>query len=179
LTEALELRTDRLPSPLGTLLVVWDREDRVRALDFEDYEPRFRRLLKRHYGAAAERPTPGRAPAKLADRLAAYFDGTTSAVDEIPVATAGTPFQRAIWNALRDIPSGSTTTYGRLAARIGRPNACRAVGAANGANPVVIVIPCHRVIGSDDRLTGYGGGMERKRWLLAHEDRHRTPGRRS
>ena len=173
--DALELGADRLPSPLGPLLVVWDRERRLRALDFEDYEPRFRRLLNRHYGADSERLPSGRAPAEIVERLAAYFEGAIDAIDEIPVATGGTAFQRAIWSALRDIPSGSTTTYGRLAARIGRPSACRAVGAANGANPIAIVVPCHRVVGSDASLTGYAGGLERKRWLLAHEERHRAP----
>jgi methylated-DNA-[protein]-cysteine S-methyltransferase len=174
LTTAPQLVAGRLSSPLGDILVVWDRERRLRALDFEDNEPRLRRILVRHYGAAAEQTTAGRAPSELADPIAAYFDGRTEALDAIPVATAGTSFQRAVWSALRDIPSGTTTTYGELAARVGRPTACRAAGAANGANPISIVVPCHRVIGSDRSLTGYGGGMERKRWLLAHEERHRS-----
>ena len=88
---------------------------------------------------------------------------------DLPVVTAGTPFQRAVWAALRQIPVGTTLSYGALAERIGRKAAVRAVGAANGANPVAVVVPCHRVIGADGSLSGYGGGLERKRWLLAHE----------
>jgi len=85
------------------------------------------------------------------------------------VQTAGTPFQRAVWRALREIPRGATESYSKLAQRIGRPTAVRAVGLANGSNPIGIVVPCHRVIGANGSLTGYGGGMERKRWLLEHE----------
>ena len=169
MTTAPELATGRLPSPLGRLWLVWDREGRLRALDFEEYEPRLRRLLQRHYGAELRDPRPGRLPSELGDRIAAYFDGAIDAIDTVPVATAGTPFQRAVWSALRDVRSGNTITYAELARRIGRPSACRAVGAANGANPIAIVVPCHRVIGADRGLTGYGGGVERKRWLLAHE----------
>ena len=103
-------------------------------------------------------------------RLAAYFDGDLGALDGIPVALAcGTPFQRQVWLTLREIPAGVTWSYAELARRIGRPSAIRAVGAANGANPVPIVLPCHRVIGTNGSLVGYGGGLDRKRWLLAHE----------
>lgn len=174
MTDVAALLTGRLPSPLGTMLLAWDDERRLRALDFQDSEERFERLLKRYHQTGPGRRTPDRPPAEIGDRLAAYFAGEVDVLDSIPVATGGTPFQREIWEALRAIPSGETTTYGRLAAQIGRPSACRAVGAANGANPVVIVVPCHRVIGSDSSLTGYGGGIERKRWLLAHEGRHRA-----
>ncbi len=88
----------------------------------------------------------------------------------IPVYTSGTVFQQAVWQALRSIPPGTTLSYGALAKKLGRPKAVRAVGTANGANPVGIAIPCHRVIGMDGSMTGYGGGLERKRWLLAHEN---------
>jgi len=108
-------------------------------------------------------------PAGAASRLKAYFGGELGALDEVPVDPGGTPFQTAVWLALRDIPAGRTLSYGQLAARIGRPRAVRAVGAANGANPVGLVLPCHRVIGNDGRLTGYGGGLPRKAWLLRHE----------
>jgi methylated-DNA-[protein]-cysteine S-methyltransferase len=90
-------------------------------------------------------------------------------IDTLPVETGGTPFQREVWHALREIPCGTTTSYGKLAELIGRPAAMRAVGLANGANPVAVVVPCHRVIGANGSLTGYGGGIERKRWLLDHE----------
>ena len=95
-----------------------------------------------------------------------YFAGDVEAIDDIPVQTAGTPFQRSVWNELRNIPSGAAVSYGKLAEQIARPKAVRAVGLANGSNPIGIVVPCHRVIGSDGSLTGYGGGLERKRWLL-------------
>jgi methylated-DNA-[protein]-cysteine S-methyltransferase len=116
----------------------------------------------------------GRRPAapalqSLADRLKAYFDGDFRALDRISVDPVGTPFQRDVWRALLRIPAGQTWSYAELARAVGRPDAVRAVGAANGANPIPIVIPCHRVIGTDGRLVGYGGGLERKRWLLEHE----------
>ena len=101
-----------------------------------------------------------------------YFDGELAAINELPVRTAGTPFQRDVWRALREIPHGTTVSYGKLAKQIGRPNAVRAVGLANGSNPIGVVVPCHRVIGSNGSLTGYGGGIERKRWLLDHENKH-------
>jgi methylated-DNA-[protein]-cysteine S-methyltransferase len=105
----------------------------------------------------------------LLDRLRAYFDGDLEALDAIPVDPHGTPFQRDVWRMLQRIPAGRTWSYMQLARAVGRPDAVRAVGAANGANPIPIVIPCHRVIGADGRLVGYGGGLDRKRWLLAHE----------
>lgn len=108
-------------------------------------------------------------PHGLSETITRYFAGELNAIDRIPVETGGTPFQREVWRALREIPCGSTTSYGALAKRIGRPAAVRAVGLANGANPVAVVVPCHRVIGSNGSLTGYGGGIERKRWLLDHE----------
>ena len=101
-------------------------------------------------------------------QLSAYFAGTLTAFD-LPLRPAGTAFQQTVWRALREIPFGATTSYGALAARIGRPKASRAVGAANGANPLPIVVPCHRVIGADGSLPGFGGGIEVKRFLLEHE----------
>lgn len=104
--------------------------------------------------------------------LQRYFDGEITALDAIPVAFSGTPFQKKVWTALRTIHAGTTLSYGDLARRIGEPAAVRAVGLANGRNPIGVVVPCHRVIGSDGSLTGYGGGLPRKRWLLDHEARH-------
>jgi methylated-DNA-[protein]-cysteine S-methyltransferase len=106
--------------------------------------------------------------AAVATQLTEYFAGTRREFD-IPLALEGTEFQRAVWTALLDIPYGTTTTYGELARRIGRPSAVRAVGAANGANPIPVIVPCHRVIGSNGTLTGYGGGLPRKQQLLALE----------
>ena len=163
----MRLTIDRLSTPIGTLLLVSDDDGRVRALDFVDYEARMLRLLKTHYGDAVLAPGP--APAAVRRALDAYFAGDLGAIDDVPVATGGTPFQRTVWAALRRIPAGTTTSYGALAATIGRPSARRAVGLAVGSNPVAIIVPCHRVIGADHSLTGYGGGLSRKRWLLEHE----------
>lgn len=168
MTEPLDLRRDRLATPIGELLLLADPEDRLRAVDWSDYEPRLLRLLGRHYGTAY-RIREARDPGGLSGRLAAYFAGELTAIEAMPGATAGTAFQRAVWQALRDIPCGTAISYAELARRIGRPAAVRAVGLANGANPIGVVVPCHRVIGADGSLTGYGGGLERKRWLLAHE----------
>ncbi len=101
--------------------------------------------------------------------LGRYFAGELKAIDRLKTANGGTAFQRKVWAALRTIPARATTSYGELAARLGMPKAARAVGLANGANPIAIVVPCHRVIGANGTLTGYGGGLARKRWLLAHE----------
>jgi methylated-DNA-[protein]-cysteine S-methyltransferase len=159
---------DRLPTPIGTLLIVFDDEERLRALDWDDYETRMRRLLRLQYGREIAL-REGNAAQSIRDPLNAYFAGEFSALDRIELETGGTAFQRKLWTALRTIPSGQTSSYGALATKIGAPNAVRAVGAANGANPISIVLPCHRVIGSDQRLTGYGGGLNRKSWLLTHE----------
>jgi len=153
------------------MLLIHDPEERLRALDFHDVESRMRQLLRLHYGrdgvdfVVKSRQTPQ----AIRQTLARYFAGDLTAVDAIPVATAGTSFQRDVWAALREIRPGTTLSYGALARKLGRPNSARAVGLANGANPIAIVVPCHRVIGADGGLTGYGGGIDRKRWLLAHE----------
>ncbi len=162
------LTVSRLPTPIGTMVIVTDEAARLRALDWDDYADRLQRLLGRHYGTTI-RQEPGDAPPSVADPLKSYFAGRLAAIDAIPVKTGGTAFQRAVWRALRRIPAGQTTSYGALAAAIGRPRAVRAVGLANGANPIGLVVPCHRVIGADGSLTGYAGGLDRKRWLLAHE----------
>ncbi len=163
----MRLMTGSLPSPVGPLLLVWDEDATLRALDFADYEPRLRRLLQRYYGAAE--PAPAAVPQAFVVPLGAYFAGAFAALDGIAIGTGGSAFQRLVWAALRAIPPGVTESYGSLAARIGRPSAVRAVGLANGANPIAIIVPCHRVIGADASLTGYAGGLPRKRWLLEHE----------
>jgi len=168
-----------IASPLGTILVVTEAE-RLLALDWEDYRPRMERLLRVQRGLAPSDLTPARAPRALTQGLARYFAGELRALDGIDVGMCGTPFQRSVWAALQQIPAGQTLSYGALAGRIGRPGAVRAVGAANGANPISLVVPCHRVIGADRKLTGYAGGLTRKHWLLDHERAHcpattRTP----
>jgi methylated-DNA-[protein]-cysteine S-methyltransferase len=169
MTQAHTFQLARVPSPMGAMLVVTDDQGRLRALDWESHAERMQRLLDRHYGRAAIRLIDSPAKGVVADRLEAYFEGDITAVGDVPTETAGTPFQREIWAALREIPAGGTWTYGRLAAHIGRPEAVRAAGLANGANPINVVVPCHRVIGADGSLTGYGGGLDRKKWLLNHE----------
>ena len=163
----MHMTLDRIPSPVGEMLVVTAAAGAVRALAFHDYEARLRLLLRRHYGEVVL--TEGRAPEPVRRAVEAWFGGELTAFDAIAVRTGGTDFQRAVWKALRDIPTGETRTYGQLAAAIGAPKAVRAVGLANGANPVGVIVPCHRVIGANGTLTGYAGGLERKRWLLAHE----------
>ena len=158
---------ERWESPVSTCLLVTDPEGNLRALDFVDHEPRMHRLLRLHYGDYTLED--GKAPDAIKQSLTAYFEGEVEALDEISVATGGTQFQRDVWKALRAIPSGTTTTYGELAEKLGRGGASRAVGAANGANPIAIVVPCHRVIGANGTLTGYASGLPRKRWLLDHE----------
>jgi methylated-DNA-[protein]-cysteine S-methyltransferase len=168
----VELLTAQIPSPMGPLMLVFDGAGVLRALDFDDHEPRTLRLMRLQYGSTSLRPQV--APEPIVRALEAYFAGQLEAVDALQVETAGTPFQRRVWAALRTIPAGQTRSYGALAAEIGHPTAFRAVGLANGANPIGIVLPCHRVIGADGALTGYGGGLPRKRWLLEHEQRHST-----
>lgn len=163
----MRLTLDRIPSPVGEVLVATDADGAVRALDFHDYEARLRLLLRRHYGEVVL--VEGRAPEPVRRAVEAWFGGDLTAFDAIDVRTGGTEFQRAVWTALRDIPAGETRSYGQLATAIGAPKAVRAVGLANGANPVGVIVPCHRVIGANGTLTGYAGGLERKRWLLAHE----------
>jgi methylated-DNA-[protein]-cysteine S-methyltransferase len=161
------LTLDRLSTPIGEALLAVDEQARLRALFFADFEARMRRTIGRLYGGLE--PQPGRAPAAIAEALEAYFAGELSALSAIEWRLGGTAFQRKAWTALAEIPAGETRSYGEQAARIGHPAAVRAVGLANGANPIWLVLPCHRVIGANGTLTGYGGGLERKRWLLEHE----------
>jgi len=143
------------------------------ALDFEHHWRRAERRLKARFGQRALAAAGD--PAGAVSALCAWLDGEIDALEAVRVDLAGTEFQRKVWSALREIPGGRTWSYARLARRVGRPRAFRAAGAANGANPVAIVVPCHRVIASDESLGGYGGGLGRKRWLLAHEAKHAAP----
>ncbi|WP_246263349.1 methylated-DNA--[protein]-cysteine S-methyltransferase [Caulobacter soli] len=163
------LTLDTLNTPIGEIDVVTDVQGRLRVLEFHDQPQRLARALHLHHRGQTVEASP--APTAVRDGLAAYFAGELAALKAVPWTIGGTAFQHQMWNALVEIPLGQATTYARLAERLGRPSAVRAVGAANGANPIAIVVPCHRVIGADGALTGYGGGIERKRWLLAHESR--------
>jgi methylated-DNA-[protein]-cysteine S-methyltransferase len=161
-----DLLIDQIESPIGIILIVCDGSA-LCALDFGEFDARIGTLLRRRHGAF--NPTSKKDPLGVSTRVAAYLDGDLRALDKVKVAGGGTPFQERVWAALRRIPPGTTTTYGALAVSLGIPTATRAVGAANGQNPNSIVVPCHRVIGADGTLTGYGGGLARKRWLLEHE----------
>ena len=156
-------------TPLGRVLL-FAENDRLVGLEFSDKPDRvavLRRQIARAIGRFEERPA--RDAAGAGARLGRYFAADPRALDDQPITSYGTEFQRRVWRALRRIPAGRTLSYADLARRIGHPTAVRAVGAANGANPVAIFVPCHRVIASDGSLHGYGGGLPRKQWLLAHE----------
>ena len=169
MAEPLQFLVDRLATPIGELLIVPDRAGKLRAIDWTDYDARMRQLLDRYYGKGRYGIDRRGDPGGLTRAMHAYFKGDLAAIDDLPVETAGTPFQTDVWRALRKIGKGRTISYAELARRIGKPRAVRAAGMANGHNPISIVVPCHRVIGSDGRLTGYGGGLPRKQWLLEHE----------
>jgi methylated-DNA-[protein]-cysteine S-methyltransferase len=176
MSEVLRLLVDRIDTPIGEMLIVADHDGNLRAADWADHEARMQRFLRLHYGEKGFQLESTRNPNGLADAISGYFAGELDAIDKLPVQTGGTSFQREVWRALREIDCGTTVSYAKLAQRIGRPTAVRAVGLANGSNPIGIVVPCHRVIGSGGSLTGYGGGIERKRWLLEHESK-RAPRR--
>jgi methylated-DNA-[protein]-cysteine S-methyltransferase len=158
---------DRLQTPIGIALLVSDADGILLALDWEDYEPRMKELLRLQYGAVILEKA--RASDDTRAALAEYFKGDIGRLNTIKWRVAGTPFQHRVWTALPRIPPGTTMSYGALAAQLDMPKAVRAVGHANGTNPISVVVPCHRLIGSNGSLTGYGGGIERKRWLLEHE----------
>ncbi len=159
------LTLDRVGTPIGMALVVTDEAGVLRAFNWTDYEDQMSAWIARRYPKAVL--GEGRGP--LRQTLDAYFSGEVRALEAASWAGAGTAFQRKVWESLCAIPAGETISYAVLAERIGRPTAVRAVGLANGANPVALFVPCHRVIGANGSLTGYGGGLPRKRWLLEHE----------
>lgn len=158
---------DALPSPIGRLLLVSDEAQQLHMIEWEERDATLRTRLSTSGAAWSDRSHTD--AGSIGDPLRAYFAGAIDALAAVRVVMTGTPFQDAVWSALRSIPAGERRTYGDIARQIDRPTAFRAVGLANGANPVPVVVPCHRVIGSDGSLTGFGGGMERKRWLLKHE----------
>ena len=169
MNQVLKLLIDRIKTPIGEMLIVADHNGNLRAIDWADHEARMHRLLRLHCGGKGFVLEPTDNPSGLTNAIRSYFAGDLHSIDTLPVQTAGTPFQREVWDALRKISCSTTISYRKLAERIGRATAIRAVGLANGANPVGVVVPCHRVIGANGSLTGYGGGIERKRWLLQHE----------
>ena len=162
-------RLERIDTPIGETLLVTDEAETLLALDWADHEGRLQAGLDRRYRSDGYRLAGAGGQSAARRAVDAYFAGEVAALDTVRTQAGGTGFQGAVWQALREIPAGQTISYGMLAERIGRPRAVRAVGLANGANPIPVVVPCHRVIGADGTLTGFGGGLDRKRWLLAHE----------
>ncbi len=168
------LFTDEISSPIGgIILVALDKASDdmpghpLCAVEFDDCLDRLHRNLNAHFGRYELRAAKD--PGGHSGRLKAYLKGDLSAIDDLPIAPGGTDFQRQVWQGLRRIPAGQTWRYGEMAKKLGRPDAPRPVGAANGRNPLSIVVPCHRLIGSTGKLTGYAGGLKRKEWLLRHE----------
>jgi methylated-DNA-[protein]-cysteine S-methyltransferase len=167
--QSITLLIDRLPTPIGEMLIIADQRGSLRAISWSDSEAEFLQYLRKQYGPSAKTLRPTKNPSGLTNAIHSYFEGNLKAIDDLQVETLGTPFQKEVWTALRTIPCGTTLSYSQLATQIGRPAAVRAVGLANGSNPVGVIVPCHRVIGADGSLTGYGGGLPRKEWLLRHE----------
>jgi methylated-DNA-[protein]-cysteine S-methyltransferase len=149
------VRYSQVDTPIGALLATCDESGALTGLWFDR-------------AAAPEWSRDDAAFDALRVQLAEYFDGRRDGFD-LPIAPAGTPWQRTVWDALTRIPLGTTVSYGALAVQLGRPAAARAVGAANGRNPISVVVPCHRLVGASGGLTGYAGGLSRKEWLLRHE----------
>jgi len=162
----MKLAYERVETPIGALdLAVRGRD--VCLFEFDRGRRRIEKQLAARFGEVELHDTVN--PLGYTDCIRAYFEGELSAFDEIPVDPGGTTFQGLVWSELRRIPVGRTRSYAEVARAIGRSTATRAVGAANGQNPIAVILPCHRVIGADGSLTGYGGGLDRKRWLLRHE----------
>lgn len=167
MTATRSLHLEIVSSPIGDALLVLDDDGALVALDWADCRDRLDEWLGSRFGSHALAPRP--ADSAAAEAVTRFFAGERDALDAVTVDAGGTDFQAAVWAHLRTIPVGSTTTYGAIAEALGSPGAVRAVGAANGRNPVSLVLPCHRVIGRDGALRGYAGGLARKRWLLQHE----------
>lgn len=161
-----ELAIDTVSSAIGDILVITD-EANLCAVEFGDCRSRIMRFLENRFSQIKLNSVEN--PLGISERIQAYLQGEYNSLDEIPISLGGTTFQQQVWLMLRTIPVGTVLTYGQLAEQLGKPTASRAVGFANSQNPISIVLPCHRVIGANGQLTGYAGGLERKRWLLTHE----------
>ena len=168
----MEIELSHLDSPLGEIAIAF-AEGALQAIEFAESAATLQQRLQ-HLNPTARFGTVS-GTAEALERIRAYFSGELLALDTLPVTPKGTPFQRRVWAALRTIPVGQTRSYLDIAKAIGSPAAVRAVGAANGQNPIPLVVPCHRVIASDGTLCGYGGGLWRKKWLLNHERRGQLP----
>ena len=159
-------QTDRITTPIGDMVLI-ARDGVVLLLEFEDKGDRLAREIKARFGDIDLQKAAN--PFGISDYIRGYFDGDLQAIDGILTDGGGTNFETSVWTELRRIPLGATVSYGEIAKRLGNPNAMRAVGLANGKNPIAVVVPCHRVIGANGSMTGYGGGIHRKEWLLRHE----------
>jgi methylated-DNA-[protein]-cysteine S-methyltransferase len=162
----MQLQIESLPSPIGTIVLVSGPQG-LCAVEFGERRKRLEAQLRERFGDI-ELVSPAK-PTKSFRAMQRYLGGEVGALDDLPVDTGGTPFQQKVWKALRAVRAGRTATYGEIAVRIGAPGAARAVGLANGQNPIPLAVPCHRIIGANGTLTGYGGGLDRKLWLLQHE----------
>ena len=158
--------TDRIETPIGDMILV-ARDGVLLLLEFEDQMPRIERQMKARFAEFEMQLSTN--PFGLSDVVRDYFSGNINAIDNILTDGGGTSFEKQVWSELRKIPTGTTVSYGSIARKLGDINLSRAVGTANGRNPISIVVPCHRVIGADGSMTGYGGGIHRKEWLLRHE----------
>jgi len=158
-----------LNTPLGELAIWLDKADILQFVGWLEYREPTLQQLAHYYQTTTINLQPETQPNNIVTKIADYFAGDIKAIDCLPVASFGSPFQKQVWQALRTIPAGTTTSYGELAKQLDKPLASRAVGMANHNNPIAIVVPCHRVIGKNKQLTGYAGGLERKQWLLDHE----------
>jgi methylated-DNA-[protein]-cysteine S-methyltransferase len=167
----IELLRESLPTPLGKLVLLSRADGALVSLDFFDLQERREALLRRRFGAGGWRERAA-SPGADSERLRAlrrYFAGELDALAGLPLELEGNALQRELWSLLQSLPPGQCTRYGAMAEALQRPGAARAIGAALGANPLLLVLPCHRVLASNGRLHGYAGGIERKRWLLEHE----------
>ncbi|MBI2719134.1 MAG: methylated-DNA--[protein]-cysteine S-methyltransferase [Rhizobiales bacterium] len=160
---------DRIKTPLGPMALLAS-DGVLLLLEFDDGEGRIARQMKARFGAT--KPERSANPFGFSDRIRAYFEGELAAIEGIPADGGGSDFETRVWAQLRKIACGTTKSYGDIARSLGDVGLSRAVGLANGRNPIAIVVPCHRVIGADGTLVGYGGGLDRKRWLLRHEGAH-------
>ena len=154
-------------SPIGALALATDMDGVVVGCSFEGSETALERVVGRLWPEALT--SPGGGPARVAEALDAYFSGTRDALNRIAWRVPGEDFQPRVWRALADIPAGDTISYGEMAKRAGEPGAAQAAGVALNRNPIPLILACHRVVGHDGAMVGFGGGVERKSWLLAHE----------
>ncbi|WP_135080994.1 methylated-DNA--[protein]-cysteine S-methyltransferase [Terasakiella sp. SH-1] len=162
----IQLYSETFPSPCGELSIVFNEQETLLHLDFPDQGTRQEKLLTKRFGRFEMSKGESHL---IKTQILAYLTGDLTALDEIPCQTEGTDFQKQVWHALKAIPCGQTWSYKQLAQHINNPKAIRAVARANALNPISLIYPCHRVIGSNGTLTGYAGGLKRKEWLLRHE----------